>query len=122
MVKRVLSGFSVSDDTLALDVIRDVGHGGNFMTESHTLSHFRSELFFPVLFKRQTIEQWLSQGAKPMVDVAHERVEEILAQAGPVPLPVGADEALDRALREATAKVSQNEAAALGGTGTIPVG
>ncbi|MBC8254218.1 MAG: trimethylamine methyltransferase family protein [Ardenticatenia bacterium] len=103
MVKRVLGGFSVNDDTLALDVIRDVGHGGDFMTESHTLSHFRSELFFPVLFKRQTIEQWLSRGAKPMVDVAHARVEEILAQAGPVPLPVGADEALGRALREATA-------------------
>ncbi len=34
-------------------------------------------------------------------EVAHERVEEILAKAGPVTLPPGADEALDRALRRA---------------------
>ncbi len=101
MVKRVLSGFSLDDDTLALDVIRKVGHGGNFMMEEHTLKHFRQELFFPALFKRQSVEGWIGRGARPIVDVAHERVQSILAQASPVPLPADAEDAMERALREA---------------------
>ena len=103
MVKRVLAGFTVNDDTLALDVIRKVGHGGNFLLEEHTLSHFRDELFFPVLFKRQSVEQWIQRGGKPIEEVAHERVQAILAQAGPVPLSPDADKALSRALRQAGA-------------------
>jgi trimethylamine--corrinoid protein Co-methyltransferase len=106
MVKRVLAGVTVNDDTLALDVIRQVGCGGNFLMEDHTLRHFKHELFFPALFRRQTIEQWLARGAPPMVGAAHQRVEEILATAGPVPLPPGADQALDRVLNEAIAELS----------------
>jgi len=102
MIKRVLAGISVTDETLALDVIREVGHGGNFLQHGHTVRHFRQEMFFPTLFERQTIDEWVNSGAKMSHEVAHERVEEILAKAGPVTLPPGADEALDRALRKAT--------------------
>jgi trimethylamine--corrinoid protein Co-methyltransferase len=102
MVKRVVAGFAVTDDTLAVDVVQEVGHGRTFMTHEHTLSHFKQELFFPVLFRRQTTDQWLEGGAKPIVDVAHQRVQDILAQAGPMPLPPGAHEALERIVRQVT--------------------
>jgi trimethylamine--corrinoid protein Co-methyltransferase len=102
MVKRVLAGFAVDDETLALAAIRGVGHGGDFLTDEHTLAHFRQELFFPALFKRQSVEQWLERGAQSVVDVAHARVEAILAASGPVALPPGAEEALARALDAAT--------------------
>jgi len=102
MIKRVLAGISVTDETLALDVIREVGHGGNFLQHMHTVRHFRQEMFFPTLFERQTIDEWVNSGAKMSHEVAHRRVEEILAGAGPVTLPPGADEALDCALRKAT--------------------
>ena len=39
MIKHLLSGFCVNDETLGLDVIRKVGHGGNFLTEDHTLKY-----------------------------------------------------------------------------------
>jgi len=96
MVKRVLAGFAVTDDTLALDVVREVGQGGQFLTHSHTLEHFRQEMFFPALFRRQSIDQWLERGARPIVDVAHQRVQAILEQARPVPLPGGAGERLEQ--------------------------
>ncbi len=51
------------------------------------MRHFRKELYFPLLFRRQTIDQWLGAGSKMSHEVAHERVQEILAKAGPVPLP-----------------------------------
>ncbi|MCS7248827.1 MAG: trimethylamine methyltransferase family protein [Anaerolineales bacterium] len=100
-IKRILQGFEVTEETLAINVIRQVGPGGSFLGHPHTARHFRKELFFPVLFKRQTIDEWLSAGAKSIDQVAHEKVLEILAQAKPVELPPGADEALERALQEA---------------------
>ncbi|NLG49888.1 MAG: hypothetical protein GX552_07245 [Chloroflexi bacterium] len=99
MIKRILRGITVNDDTLALDVIQEVGHGGHFLATDHTARLFREELFFPNLFRRQPIEKWQERGSKSMAEVAHERVQAILAQAGPVPLPDGADAALERALR-----------------------
>jgi trimethylamine--corrinoid protein Co-methyltransferase len=101
MVKRVLRGITITDETLALDVIREVGPGGSFLTHDHTARLFRQELYFPTLFKRQSIDQWVESGAKLGHEVAHDRVQAILADAGPVELPPGADEALERALRKA---------------------
>jgi len=102
MIKRILAGIEVNEDTLALDVIREVGYGGSFLDHDHTVRYFRQELFFPRLFRRQTIQEWEQAGAKMIHEVAHERVEEILAAAGPVPLPPGADAELERALARAT--------------------
>jgi len=101
MIKRVLDGVNVNDDTLAIDVIREVGQGGSFLQHDHTARYFREELFFPTLFRRQTIEQWLKSGGKMAHEVAHERVQAILASAAPVELPPGADAELERALNAA---------------------
>lgn len=101
MIKYGLRGIGVSDETLAIDVIRETGHSGNFLTHPHTAHSFRNELYFPRLFKRLSIDQWLALGGRDILAVAHDRVEEILASAGPTPLPSGADAALERVLRSA---------------------
>lgn len=101
MIKYLLRGVQVSEDTLALDVIREVGHEGNFLTHDHTASFFRKELYFPLLFRRLSIDKWEAQGGKSILDEAHQNVKEILNNTGPVPLPNGADEELQRILAEA---------------------
>jgi trimethylamine--corrinoid protein Co-methyltransferase len=101
VIRRVMQGITVDDDTLAVEAIRQVGHGGNYLSHEHTVEHFRRELFFPKLFARQTIEQWVNSGSKMIHQVAHQRVLEILDTAGPVELPPGADAELERALRGA---------------------
>ena len=65
------------------------------------MRHFRKELYFPLLFQRQTIDQWIDGGVADGHEVAHDRVQEILAKAGPVPLPAGVDAALEQALQRA---------------------
>jgi trimethylamine--corrinoid protein Co-methyltransferase len=110
-IRRVLDGITISDETLALDVIREVGHGGGFLQQEHTVRHFRRELFFPQLFKRQSIDEWVAAGAKMAHEVAHDRVEQILSQAEPVALPPAADRALAGALARAVAW-SEKQAAA----------
>jgi trimethylamine--corrinoid protein Co-methyltransferase len=103
MVKRILNGFAVNDDTLAIDVIRKVGYGGNFLDQEHTVRHFRKELFFPSLFRRLSLDEWIEAGSKSIDQVAHEKVLNILQKAGPVELPPGADAELERALQRAQA-------------------
>ncbi|HEX8992404.1 MAG TPA: trimethylamine methyltransferase family protein [Anaerolineales bacterium] len=105
MTRRILAGFSVNDDTLALAAIREAGYGGNFLKLKHTSTWFRREMFFPSLFRRQTSDEWVRAGSQNIEQVAHERVLEILQGAGPVELPPGADRELERALQRATAGV-----------------
>jgi trimethylamine--corrinoid protein Co-methyltransferase len=101
MITRVQGGVAVTDETLATDVIREVGPGGQFLDHARTLCHFREELFVPFLFRRQSIREWRQRGAQSIADAAHERVREILAATGPVALPPGADATLERILRTA---------------------
>ena len=101
MIRRVLDGVTVTDDTMAVDVIRQVAQGGDFLSQEHTVRYFRQEMFFPKLFKRLAIDEWTNAGSKMIHEVAHERVLEILAKAGPVELLPGADGELERALRKA---------------------
>ena len=105
MIKHVLAGFEVNDDTLALDVIREAGYGGNFLKMKHTAQWFRREMFFPSLFRRQTSDEWIRSGSKSIEQVAHEKVLAILEKAGPVELLAGADAELERALQRATAGI-----------------
>jgi trimethylamine--corrinoid protein Co-methyltransferase len=107
MLERVLGGISVTDETLALDAIKGVGHGGHFLDHEHTVRLFRQELFFPALFRRQTLERWQKDGQKSITQVSHERVEDVLAKAGPVPLLPGADVALERALAAALGEAGE---------------
>ena len=103
MIKRVLDGFAVNDDTLAVNVIRETGYGGSFLGHDHTVAHFRKEIYFPSLFKRQNLDEWVNAGCKRIDEVAHEKVRGILDKAGPVELVPGADAALEEALRRALA-------------------
>ncbi len=111
MMKRVLRGIAVSDENIGLDVIREVGHQGNFLAHDHTLAHFKQDMFFPVLFRRQTIDQWLERGAKSILEVAHERLLAILEPPAPVLISGDAEQALDEVLARATARAMVNERA-----------
>jgi len=100
-IKRILDGIAFDEDKLAVDVIRAVGPGGSFLDQDHTVKHFRKELFFPKLFRRLTIDEWVNEGSKMIHEVAHERVQAILSKAGPIELLPGADTALEQALAKA---------------------
>lgn len=103
MMERVLRGIAVSDENIGLDVIREVGHQGNFLAHDHTLAHFKQDMFFPLLFRRQTIDQWLERGAKSILEVAHERVQAILERPAPVLMSAESEQALDDVLARVTA-------------------
>ena len=96
MVMRALKGIEVNEDTLALDVIDKVGPGGNFLAEEHTVSHMRSEFFFPKVSDRSQREKWLSEGGKDARERAREIAKDILAKYKPLPIPLEVRERIER--------------------------
>ncbi|TKJ45623.1 trimethylamine methyltransferase, partial [Candidatus Aerophobetes bacterium Ae_b3a] len=91
MVMRTLRGIEINEDTLALEVIDKVGPGGNFLAESHTVSHMRSEFFFPKLSDRSNREKWLAEGGKDARQRAREIAINILATHKPLAIPCEVD-------------------------------
>ena len=62
MVKRIVEGINVNDEKIGFEVIKRVSPGGEYVTDEHTLHHFRKELFFPAVSDRRAREKWLSNG------------------------------------------------------------
>lgn len=78
MVKRILRGIPVTDETKALDVMNDVGPGGHFLEHDHTYNRFKTEIWRPDLIDRSGWEDWNLMGAKTFGERVHDRVIEIL--------------------------------------------
>jgi trimethylamine--corrinoid protein Co-methyltransferase len=85
-LEHFVRGLEINDETLALDLIDEVGPDGQFLDSEHTLEHFR-ELWYPNLFDRNNFDGWMAGGGKTLNERAAERVEAILAEHKPEPLP-----------------------------------
>jgi trimethylamine--corrinoid protein Co-methyltransferase len=85
-VKEFMQGVQVSEETLALDVIDQVGPHGDFLGTKHTRNHFRGD-WYPELFDRKNYDGWVAAGRKTLREKAQVRVEEILETYQPEPLP-----------------------------------
>ncbi len=94
LLRHLGGGIAVDDATLAVDVIGEVGPGGNFLAEDHTIDHMRA-LWQPRLFDRGTWEEWEAGGRRGPRDRARERARSLLAAHVPPPLPDGMAAELD---------------------------
>ncbi len=94
LVRHLANGIAVDDSTLAVDVIGEVGPGGNFLAEDHTLDNMR-DLWQPRLFDRNTWEDWEAGGRRTPGDRARERARSLLETHVPPPLPDGMAGELD---------------------------
>jgi len=45
-VRAFMRDFTISEETIALDIVKEVGHGNSFLTHPHTARNFKKELFF----------------------------------------------------------------------------
>jgi trimethylamine--corrinoid protein Co-methyltransferase len=86
MAKRFAQGIIVDDEHLALEVIHAVGPGGHFMSQRHTLNHFR-ETWQPDLITRDDYEKWSEKGSKRFSERTRDKVMSILENHKPVEIP-----------------------------------
>jgi len=100
-IERLMRGIEVSDGTMAVDVIASVAPEGTFLSEAHTVEHFRKELWFPKLLDREFWQAWRDSGAKDMMSRCIEKKNEILAKHAPEPLPGETEKEIDKILESA---------------------
>lgn len=80
MVRRYCHGLRVNQETLAQAVIADVGPGGNFLKEAHTVRRCRDAFWQPALYDRDGLEAWLANGQPNAIQRAQERRQALLAE------------------------------------------
>ena len=107
MARRFIQGIRVDAETLARDVIEEVGPGGHYLQEMHTVRHMRSELWMPELLARQHRDIWLAEGAKTLEHLVQERVRELADSHQVPPLPDETLTALDRLKRQGEAELTK---------------
>jgi trimethylamine--corrinoid protein Co-methyltransferase len=86
LVRRYAEGIDVSPETLAYDVIANVGSDGNYLMEMHTVERCRTEFWMPALVDRTGLEAWMDSGRIRAVDRAHRRWQQLVAEHQDPPL------------------------------------
>lgn len=107
MVRKVMQGIHVSDETLALESIKSVGIGGDHLMQDHTMKYMRSLPSAPHIIDRNNYQGWLSKGGSSMAERAAEKAAEILANHTPTPLTDEATSALRTIVEDATAEAEE---------------
>jgi len=86
MIKHVVKGIRVADETLCVDLIGEVGSRGDFLAHEHTFLHMK-EMSEPRIIDRRRRDDWQSRGGQDMYQRAQEEARSILKTHKPPPLP-----------------------------------
>jgi trimethylamine--corrinoid protein Co-methyltransferase len=102
-INRLLQGIEVNPDTLAVDVIRKIGVGGEYLTHDHTMEYFKAEHWDAKLGTRLPRDLWEEKGAMDIKAMAREKYKEILATHRPKPLAPEVQKKLQQIVEQAEA-------------------
>jgi trimethylamine--corrinoid protein Co-methyltransferase len=94
MFQHFLEGIQIDNDTLALDMIAEVGPGGHHFGTSHTYDRFSTEFYQPLLADRLNYQMWDEAGRSNAVRRANWLWKEVLAQFEAPPIDPAVKEAL----------------------------
>ena len=100
MFQHFLQDVEISEETLALEMIREVGPGGHHLGTSHTQARFRSEFYQPLVGTRQNYESWQESGGLDAAARANHIWKQVLQEYEPPPL----DDAIREALQDFVAR------------------
>jgi trimethylamine--corrinoid protein Co-methyltransferase len=98
MIRRIVEGINFEDKAFALDIIKKLGPGGVYLNQKHTVDFMR-ELSVSQLADRDSYEKWFKKGKHNRVELAREKVREILAKHKPEPLPESVRKEMDGVMK-----------------------
>jgi len=98
--KYFMKGICVNRETLAVDLIHKIGVEGNFLSESHTMQHFK-DVWYPRCFDRNSYHVWEQKGAKPLGTVLNEKAKWIITHHQPKELAPAIRQQIDAILDRA---------------------
>jgi trimethylamine--corrinoid protein Co-methyltransferase len=86
MNRKLFAGVEVTPETLAVDVVRDVGPGGDFLSHRQTAKQVRKAQWRPTIINRQGHVRWLEEGGFDLREKARRKALKLLAEHEPAPL------------------------------------
>ena len=94
MFQHFLQEVEISDETLALDMMAEVGPGGHHLGTSHTQARYQTEYYASFLSNRQNYDAWQQSGVGDAAARAHELWKKLLATYEAPPLDIANRDAL----------------------------
>jgi trimethylamine--corrinoid protein Co-methyltransferase len=79
MVRNMLRPLALTDESIDLGVIKEVGIGGQYLTHPKTFQLCRTEFFMPSLMSRKNPDAWAKGGKKRIDQLAEDKVAQRLA-------------------------------------------
>lgn len=76
-LKRFTHSFTVDEASIATDLILEVGPGGHYLDQMHTVDYFRQEHWNPSIWSREMFKSWV--GGAQMIDV--DLARDVIAKA-----------------------------------------
>jgi len=105
MALRLIKGIDVTEDSLAISLIEEIGSGGQFLTSKHTLEWFKKELFIPSeIIDRLERKAWIEKNQKDCIQRARKIVEKILKENKPKRLEPEKEKELNRIIKDSIKK------------------
>ncbi len=83
MFAELFKPLEVSEASLGVEAIADVGHGGHFFGTQHTLDRYKTAFYAPLLSDWSNFENWRDSGAVGATERAHRIYKETLARYEP---------------------------------------
>jgi len=108
MIKHTVKGIPVNDETLAVDAIKEIGIGKDFLSHDSTYKHMRSQSQ-PKLIDRRMREDWVKEGSTDIYQRALEQARFILENHKPEPLPEDVLAAIRSIVEEAEEELGVNK-------------
>jgi trimethylamine--corrinoid protein Co-methyltransferase len=79
MAQRLIAGVEVRDEPIALELMRKMGHRGDYLGQRHTLEWFSQEQHLPsIVIDRGSLDAWKKQGSPTAWERAQDRVISLL--------------------------------------------
>jgi trimethylamine--corrinoid protein Co-methyltransferase len=100
MILYSLNGIVVNDETLSVDVIREMGIGKDYLAHASTYKHMKSQSQVQLIDRRMR-EDWAAAGSTDIYKRAHDSVIEILETYEPAPLPANVLNTIQSIVEEA---------------------
>jgi trimethylamine--corrinoid protein Co-methyltransferase len=101
-IGRFIEGVCVNDETLAIDLINQVGPiPGHYLSTAHTRQWWQKEQYLPAVADLEAYPVWVKSGKRDTIALAKEKMEQILDDHKPIPLSPSEEQAIEEILVEA---------------------
>jgi trimethylamine--corrinoid protein Co-methyltransferase len=100
-LERLQDPIKFENSDFAVDIIEKVGPKGSFISNRHTLQHFKRDLWFPTLLDRNNFENWKNKGGYSIRKYIKKRKEQLLSKIVPPPITPDLTQDLETVLNTA---------------------